>query len=388
MTSVAIYHNLVWPKYKGEVFSAIHEQSSSQGLFVSFVQIAETDSDRTALAGVGVDMRYHRYPFELLFKGAYDRVSTWSLTWALALHVARNPARLIVLPGYHRFEFWVMLAVCILTRKRRAVFCDSTARDQAPNALKNFLKRLFFGSCDGYFAYGQRSSEYLQSLGVQVDRIFQPCQAAALPFGFDPQRALKLRLAARATQLEPRFLFVGRLSPEKDLPTVLKAFARVHKLRGCGRLVLVGDGAQAAELRAQAASLGILEHIEFVGAVNIDALSAHYASASCLILAGRSEAWGLVVNESLHYGCPVVVSEACGCTPELVSDGVTGYVHAVGDPADLAACMMKAVDMLASTESDTERVGAACQALMSAYTPKRAAQRILAGCDALLKRAR
>jgi glycosyltransferase involved in cell wall biosynthesis len=384
MATVAVYHNLVWPKYKGVVFSALHELAVSQGLPISFVQIAETDEERSALVGVGVDLRYHRYPFELMFKGAYGAIAPHLLAWLLARHVVRNPARLIVLPGYHRPEYWAMLTACVLTGKRRAVLCDSTARDQAPNLTKTLLKRIFFWACHGYFAYGQRSSEYLQSLGASADRIFQPCQAAAMPIGFDPHQALRLRVEARAAQTEPRFLFVGRLSPEKDLPIVLQAFALMRQARSRGRLILVGDGPEAANLRAYAKSLCIADEVDFVGALGIAALSAHYAAASCLVLASRSEAWGLVVNEALHHGCPVVVSEACGCAPELVISGVTGYVHAVGDIADLAGCMTRAAEKLATTPADTERVGLACQALMRTYTPERAAQRMLAGCRSLL----
>ena len=378
MTQVAIYHNIVWPKYKGAVFSALNELSLPQGPRFGFVQIAETDGERAALSGV--DMRYHRYPFELIFKGAYDAVPTRRLAWALAHHVVRSPARLVVLPGYHRLEYWAMLLACMLTRKRRAVFCDSTAQDRPRGFIKGLLKRLFFKRCDGFFGYGQRSAEYLRANGVPADRIYQPCQAAALPLGFDPAQALARRVAARALAPEPRVLYVGRLSAEKDLPTLLNAFQQFHAERPSARLVLVGAGPQQGLLMAHAQALGLGSTVEFTGAMDMEGLAEQYARALCLVLPSTSEPWGLVVNEALHHGCPVLVSESCGCRPELVLDGVTGFAYAAGQVQELHNGLVRMADALGATAA----VGAACQQHMAAYTPKHAAQHILAGCVRML----
>ena len=375
---VAIYHNIVWPKYKGAVFTALHQLAQGSGWPISFVQVAQTEGERVALSGV--DLRYHRYPFELLFEGAYEAVPRGRLAWALFRHVWRHPAALVVMPGYHRPEYWAMLLACLLRGKRRAVFCDSTGQDKRRAALgawaKGLAKRVFFQLCDGYFCYGQRSAEYLQAQGAHADHIYPGCQAAALPLGFNAEAALARRVAARAADPEARFLYVGRLAPEKDLPTLLQAFKRFADARGGARLVLVGAGPMREALQAQVQALGLADVVEFTGALDIDALSDQYARALCLVLPSSSEPWGLVANEALHHGCPVLVSEACGCRPELVVDGVTGYAHAVGDVAGLA----QALGRVAETLADAAVVGAACQRLMTAYTPQRAAAVILQGC--------
>jgi glycosyltransferase involved in cell wall biosynthesis len=383
---VAIYHNIVWPKYKGAVFSALHELAQQTGWQVGFVQVAQTEGDRVALSGV--DLRYHTYPFELLFEGAYDAVPRGRLARTLFRHVLRNPARLVVMPGYHRPEYWAMLLACLLSGKRRAVFCDSTGYDKPRRTFggwaKGQAKRLFFSLCDGYFCYGTRSAAYLLESGARADHIYHRCQAAALPIGFNADSALARRVAAREADPSPRFLYVGRLSPEKDLPTLLRAFKSFRDGRGAtdgsARLVLVGAGPLRAELEAQAQALGLGERVEFTGALDIDRLSEQYARALCLVLPSTSEPWGLVVNEALHHGCPVVVSEACGCRPELVIDGTTGYAHAVGDAAGLAQALGRAVDTLGQTAA----VGVACQRVMTAYTPRLAAWEILGGCARVL----
>jgi glycosyltransferase involved in cell wall biosynthesis len=378
MTAVAVYHNIVWPRYKGAVFSALYVLAQRQGSALSFVQIAQTDGQRAALGGV--DQRYHRYPYTLLFQGAYDDVPTWRLCWTLARHVLRNPAVAVVLPGYHRPEYWAMLAACMVRGKPRAVFCDSTRHEQPRTALKALLKRLFLRRCQAYLAYGQRSAEYLLENGAHAAGIQQPCQAAALPIGFQAEAALAHRVARRKAAPGPRFLYVGRLAPEKDLTTLLRAFHAFHALQSQARLVLVGDGPARLALRALAAELGIADSIEWPGPLDPSALSEQYAQALCLVLPSLREPWGLVVNEALHHGCPVIVSECCGCRPELVVDGVTGWAYAAGDSAALLGRMLQA----AEGWGDATSVGAACQRHVSAYTPEAAARHILAGCAQLL----
>lgn len=378
MSRISVYHNILWSKYKGEVFSALHQLAGSSGQEVRFVQIAETEGERAVLSPV--DLRYHRYPFKLLFRGRYEAVSVQGRAWALLQDLLRNRADLVILPGYHKVEYWAMLLACVLLRRRRAVFCDSTAHDRPRSGWRALAKRVFFRRCDGYFGYGSRSAEYLRMNGAHPGRIFQRCQAAALPIGFDAQAALHHRIDQRALQAEPLFLYVGRLAPEKDLPVLLQAFARFRQMRGAGVLELVGDGPDRQALRSQVDALGLGEAVVLRGALDLDQISLAYARASCLVLPSRSEPWGLVANEALHHGCPIIVSEACGCRPELVVDGVTGYSHAVGDVLGLAASMQA----VAEDPRDAAAIARACQAHIAHFSPEQAARQILLGCASIL----
>jgi glycosyltransferase involved in cell wall biosynthesis len=83
-----------------------------------------------------------------------------------------------------------------------------------------------------------------------------------------------------------------------------------------------------------------------------------------------------VINEALSYGCPVVVSSACGCVPDLVLDGVTGYAFEVGNVEDLA----RAMDLARNLSSDRPAVAERCLEVVSNYTPERASRQILDGC--------
>jgi glycosyltransferase involved in cell wall biosynthesis len=376
---VRIYHNVLWARYKGAIFSKVYSKSGRCGLVTEFVHVAETSVEHAPLGTV--DRSYHQYPFELLFPKSYGEISSHRLVLALAADVLRNRSELVVIPGYHRVEYWVMLVLCILLRRKRAVFCDSTAQDRDKGGWKERAKGFFFRRCHGIFCYGIRSKEYVAGYGVEEHRIFVDCQAAALPHTYDPAvvqsyHASKPRGATASVQ----FLYVGRLSKEKGLYDLLEAFHDVRERIPEARLGIVGPGALTDDLQRRARELGLESTVAFLGRKGPDDIGRLLLDSDVLVLPSHTEPWGLVVNEALSYGCPVVVSDVCGCVPELVRDGVTGYSFPVGDVR--ALCMA----MISAARLSKERLAVAeqCLRLIERYTPERAASEILSGCVSVL----
>jgi len=375
--SVTIFHNVVWSRHKGVVFSALYSISATSPIKYSIVQISDTETFRLGFSEV--DYSYHRYPMRKLFDGCYEDVPGWRMMLRLTLEVLKTRADLIVLPGYHRPEYWAMLFACIVTGKRRAVFCDSTGRDRPRRMLTSIPKRVFFSLCDGYFGFGERSREYLMSLGAKRERIFVPCLAAALPWSFKPERAIDNRVAARAGE-SPVFLFVGRLSQEKGIEILLEAFADVQKQVPDAKLRVVGTGPLGDTLKQSVAERGLSEAVCFLGSLQDEALSSEYFAATCLVLPSLREPWGLVVNEALNHGCPAVVSDSCGCVPELVIDGVTGYAFGAGDIGSLRRSMLRALEAFA----DPATTAAQCMKVIQHFDPPSAAANIARGCATML----
>jgi glycosyltransferase involved in cell wall biosynthesis len=108
----------------------------------------------------------------------------------------------------------------------------------------------------------------------------------------------------------------------------------------------------------------------------MEEISSMLMSSTALILPSHSEPWGLVINEALSYGCPVVVSDACGCVPDLVLNGRTGYSFDMGDVPQLTESMLQ----IAEWSADRVQVAKRCLDVISDYTPERAASQILDGC--------
>lgn len=376
---ISIYHNTLWAKYKGGVFSRLYSLAQTTGDQVRVVHIAETEGQRIGLGKV--DLSYHQYPYHLLFTGSYDGQPLLRKAWSLAADIIRHPADITILPCYDLPEYWVMLFICMLFGRKRAVFSDSTLRDRPRTGLKETAKRLFFSRCHGFFTYGTRSKEYLQSYGVPEDKVYFRCQAAALPHNYSSADVLK------GYEMGPvegalRFLYVGRLSPEKGLEDLLAAFRQVLARHPDSRLELAGNGPLKDSLVQRAADLGICASVTFLGSRNIDELAELYLASDVLVLPSHSEPWGLVANEALSYGCPVIISDACGCAPAVVKENVTGFTFRAGDVTGLSEAMYSAVAM----RPRRLEVARECIKLISTFTPQRAAEQILEGCQRILAR--
>jgi glycosyltransferase involved in cell wall biosynthesis len=162
---------------------------------------------------------------------------------------------------------------------------------------------------------------------------------------------------------------------------LLRAFRSVRERLGDARLDLVGAGPLKDKLQACIAELGLENAVTLLGSRNLDDMVPLFIDSVALVLPSHSEPWGLVVNESLSYGCPVVVSELCGCVPELVIDGVTGYSFDAGDVEGLTNAMLSVTQMSANRLV----VAKQCLDTISAFTPEHAASQILDGCIRILE---
>lgn len=377
---VDIWHNILWSTYKASVFTALDQQARNAELDARFFQIAETEISRIALNAV--DLSRHGYSYTLVFKGSYEDVSVFKRAWRLGAAVLRTDADLVILAGYSLPENWVQLLILRLRGKKVAVFCDSTVHDRPQTSFKSAFKRFFFANVDGAFCYGDRSREYLRHLGAPDDKIFTRCQAAALPPDYSREKAIADRVARAAKPEHPQFLYVGRLSDEKDLPVLLRAFAIVARKHPTSSLRLAGNGPKRDELVQLARELGIDGQVEFLGGKPAAELAAEYSKATCLVLPSRSEPWGLVVNEAMAQGCPAVVSDVCGCVPELIQPGLTGFSFAVGDHLELAEKMDAAIATFSNARTTAER----CTDLIGSFSPQSAAAQIISGILTMLRR--
>jgi len=373
-----IWHNILWSAYKAGVFSALSRQAVALGVELGVVQIATTTQERQALSGV--DTSLHQYPYELLFNQSYSAIALRDLVWAVARRTWNSRADLTMLVEISRPEYWVQAVILRLQGRQAAVFCDSTLYDHEQVGLKRLAKRLMFAMCGNVFCYGVRAADYARAYGVSGENIFFRNQAAALPGGYEAGAIPARREAAGGDA--PMFLYVGRLSPEKRIDTLIHAFARVLPQMPGAVLRIVGGGPQAEALRALAAELGLGAAVEFPGGQEREVIFDNYLAATAFVLPSHTEPWGLVVNEALHYGCPVIVSHRCGCVPELVEGSAAGEVFPCDDVAALAAALLAAPARYA----DRRAVAQAALERIAPFTPENAAAAILAGARVILAR--
>lgn len=264
-------------------------------------------------------------------------------------------------------------------RGRASIFMgDSQWGDRRRFALREWAKSWWVRRhFDAAFAAGERTVEYLMRMDFPCERIwtgYDVVDNQAFADGAAAARSQADSLRRRLGLPERYFLFVGRFAPEKNLPRLLEAYARYRTAAGhqAWGMVLVGAGPLETELRVRAQEL---RDVVFAGFQQGDAVSAYYGLSSCLVLPSISETWGLVVNEAMAAGLPVLVSERCGCVPELVQPGVNGYVC---NPLDTEG-MARLLGVMSSETADAGKMGEASRQIVVQYTPETWAQ-TLADC--------
>jgi glycosyltransferase involved in cell wall biosynthesis len=134
---------------------------------------------------------------------------------------------------------------------------------------------------------------------------------------------------------EKIILFCGKLQPWKCPLDVLRAFAKAAISRTT--LVFAGEGPLRSHIEAEASVLGVRERVRIMGFVNQSQLPAVYRASDLMVIPSQYEPFGLVVNEAMLCGCPVVASDKVGAVGDLIDHDVTGFVYPCGDVPALAA---------------------------------------------------
>ena len=209
-----------------------------------------------------------------------------------------------------------------------------------PKAVaKRTLLSALFRRVSAFLAIGRYNAEFYRAHGVPEGRIhlapyavdndaFLARAAECLP------RRDALRRELGIAEDRPVVLFSGKLIGVKRPLDLLRAFERAAADVPAS-LVFLGDGALRGELEAYVAERGI-GHVHFAGFRNQGELGPYFAVADAFVLPSGYEPWGLVVNEAMCFGLPVVASDHVGATGDLVREGKNGFVFPAGDVDALA----------------------------------------------------
>ncbi len=299
-----------------------------------------------------------------------------------ALEVTRPDV--ILVPGWYS----ITMTRAIRWARVRGVpviYRGDTNNRMAPRGWRTPLWHLktrgLLSAYSGYLSVGRRSRAYLTSHGVSPMRIHaspacvdnRRFAESAAPH-LEPSARDAARAALGAAPQDFVVLFAGKLEERKRPLDALRA---VTALGPQAVLAVAGSGPLEHELRTQAARLGV--RLAALGFVNQSRLGEVYAAADCLVLPSDShESWGLVVNEAMATGLPVVVSDHAGCGPDLVVAGETGEVHRTGDVPDLIHALERV-----RARGGRASMADACRRRVAQYDYAAASVGLVAACQAL-----
>lgn len=279
----------------------------------------------------------------------------------------------VILPGYFYFTAWIAIAaakwhgVPILFITDAHTLRSWKTQSNWKLRFKKWLVRRIFRTGNAVVVSSTGGVEYVKSLGFPAERVF--LAPTAVDNDWWSRQAAKVdRDAVRAVWKMPAdgtvTLFCAKLQPWKAPSDLLEAFARANVPNSY--LAFAGDGPERTGLEQKAAELGIANRVQFLGFLNQSQLPSAYRAADVFVLPSLFEPFGLVVNEAMLCGLPVVVSDRVGARFDLVRDGENGYVYPAGNVDSLAAILS---DILQDTQ-ERASMGAASKHRMQTWSPR------------------
>ena len=257
---------------------------------------------------------------------------------------AANPD-VIICGGYNYIASWQALLWTRVHNVPFLLWSESNQQDlRGGHALVEFFKAEFLHRCSGFLVPGLSARDYLRAHKIKSEIIFIAPNAVDNDFfsgaaAVARQNAIQIR---KDLNLPERYLlFAGRLVPAKGVFDLLSAYAKLDSsARQNVGLVFAGDGVARRALEAQAGAISP-GMIRFCGFAQQEHLATYYALAEMLILPTYTDTWGLVVNEAMACGLPVILSRAAGCARDLISDDGHGLLMDPGDVERLASAMQR-----------------------------------------------
>lgn len=274
----------------------------------------------------------------------------------LAVFKKTNPD-VLAISGYAHPAMLGALLWSRLYRKPAILFSETTERDFPRVGWREKFKGWLVNKYQAALVGGQPHKRYLQKLGMPEEAIFEGYDVVGNSV-FHPNRIKHLPCPQQA----PFFLAINRFVHKKNLIFLLRAYAAYRKqaLHEAWDLVLCGDGQLRPQIEELITELGLKSCVHLPGFLQQDGLLPYFAHASCFVHASVQEQWGLVVNEAMAAGLPVLVSNRCGCFEDLVLEGINGFGFDPENTEELTQLMLKIssgnIDLNAMSQASLQHI--------------------------------
>jgi glycosyltransferase involved in cell wall biosynthesis len=362
--------------YRIPVFNALARHGHID-LHVIF--LAETDATLR---------QWHVYKDDIRFR--YQVLPSWRrrigkhnilLNRGLTSALRKASPDAILCGGYNYVASWQSLFWARRHNVPFLLWVESTTRDlRSGFGLVKFLKAKFMHQCAAFVVPGKASFDYVMGHGAPEESIFTAPNAVDTEFFAERSEVVRKDAAAhrRMLPLPSRFfLFVGRLVRDKGVFDLLEAYRLLApELRAEIGLVFLGDGEARPQLERQAKAIAP-GTVVFPGFAQREQLASYYAVAETFVFPTHTDPWGLVVNEAMACGLPVISSSVAGCVADLVDDRWNGRLVTAQDRQQLTDAM----EELANNPEMRSRMGERSRERIAHFSPEACAAGI---ADAVL----
>ncbi len=284
---------------------------------------------------------------------SYLRVGVGLINFGIWREIRNSKPDAVVLMSWMNPTWWLAALACWYSKIPLLFLTDQNVqRDLAGLRPKIWAKRLVLGrflfpASAGFLCAGTSNRQFYRYHGVPENKMVPFAFSwgyGSLIQGSGGLNAHKKQARAQLGIDENKsvILFCGRLSEEKNALLLLQAYEKIDSSNSA--LIFVGDGKLKPALEDYAANHK-LDSVRFLGFQNRRNISRYYSVADFLILPSRRETWGIVVNEALCFGLPVITSDQVGASQDLVVHGYNGFQFPSGDAAALAGYIEQLVGL-------------------------------------------
>lgn len=259
------------------------------------------------------------FQYNVLSKGNFQSRNTLSNIIKLISILLNVKYNNILVNGWDLIEFWFL--IMFNAKNKNCLALESTIVESKCKGISGIVKKIFLYRISLTFASGIRHVQLLECLRYCGEiRISRGVGIINLP-KFSPVKKV----------YKKKFVYVGRISKVKNLNMLITLFNELDDFS----LTIVGDGEELPSLKEFANS-----NITFLSSVENNSLKNILLAHNIFILPSLSETWGLVVEEALYFGLPVIISENCGSV-ELIEVNKNGYIFNPKDICSLKDCILR-----------------------------------------------
>ncbi len=222
---------------------------------------------------------------------------------------------------------------------------------------KFLVKKTLVTLANQWLSSGKHTTDYLVHYGAKREKVLEYpftslFEENLLPRTVSAQEKQTLRRELGIGE-EKMILSIGQFIHRKGFDVLLHAAQKLEP--GVGIYIVGGEATEAYKQLRESLNL---PNVHFLGFQKKDQLAKYYKAADLFVLPTREDIWGLVINEAMAYGLPVITTDRCVAGLDLVEDGVNGYIVPVGDADALAEkiCLALNGDLAAMGAASLEKI--------------------------------
>ena len=347
--------------------------------------------------------RYHKV--SLFPEARHDHLDKAELRRAFRSALEQTNPDVVAVNGWNNFGS-LIAANCSARRGIPMVVMSESSRQDEPRTWwKEAIKRRVVGLYSAALVGGQHHVDYLVELGMPRERMFTGYDVVDNAYFREKTEAIRSQNSEVREKYglpENYFLASARFIEKKNLPKLIRAYAEYRRRSAFGNqpprkatagqeatadrevrdrksdvghqysrwdLVLLGNGPLRQAINDQLSTLNLHRHVHLPGFKPYDELPVYYALANAFVHASTTEQWGLVVNEAIASGLPVIVSNRCGCAPELVNGN--GFTF---DPTHKDELAKRLLEMASLSDQERKSLGDNSYRIAANFGPERFAE--------------